>query len=86
MERILFGDNHPISANHMSEKRPASRPIRDLQAVIDVLDIVYEEGIRVFMYDTRSDVGYMRFASISRATPALSFIHVCHMPTSMRTP
>jgi hypothetical protein len=55
MERILFGDNQFIGVNHMSEEKARQQAARfqDLQAVIDVLDIAYEEGIRVFMCTTQ---------------------------------
>ena len=55
MERILFGDNQFIGVNHMSEEKARLQAARfqDLQAVIDVLDIAYEEGIRVFMCTTQ---------------------------------
>ena len=55
MERILFGDNQFIGVNHMSEEKtaPAGAEFQDLQSVIDVLDIAYEEGIRVFMCTTQ---------------------------------
>lgn len=55
MDRILFGDNQFFGVNHMSEEKARQQASRfqDLQAIIDVLDIVYEEGIRVFMCTTQ---------------------------------
>ena len=55
MDRILFGDNQFFGVNHMSEEKARQQAVRfqDLQAIIDVLDIVYEEGIRVFMCTTQ---------------------------------
>ena len=55
MDRILFGDNQFFGVNHMSEEKARQQAARfqDLQAIIDVLDIVYEEGIRVFMCTTQ---------------------------------
>lgn len=55
MERILFGDNQFFGVNHMSEEKARLQAARfqDLQAIIDVLDAVYEEGIRVFMCTTQ---------------------------------
>jgi len=55
MERILFGDNQFFGVNHMSEEKARLQAARfqDLQAIIDVLDVVYEEGIRVFMCTTQ---------------------------------
>ena len=55
MDRILFGDNQFFGVNHMSEEKARQQAARfqDLQAIIDVLVIVYEEGIRVFMCTTQ---------------------------------
>jgi len=55
MDRILFGDNQFFGVNHMSEDKARQQAARfqDLQSIIDVLDIVYEEGIRVFMCTTQ---------------------------------
>jgi hypothetical protein len=55
MYRILFGDNQFFGVNHMSEEKARLQAARfqDLQAIIDVLDVVYEEGIRVFMCTTQ---------------------------------
>ena len=55
MDRILFGDNQFFGVNHMSEEKARQQAMRfqDLQAIIDVLDIVYDEGIRTFMCTTQ---------------------------------
>jgi hypothetical protein len=55
MDRILFGDNQFFGVNHMSEEKSRQQAMRfqDLRAIIDVLDIVYEEGIRTFMCTTQ---------------------------------
>ena len=55
MDRILFGDNQFFGVNHMSEEKARQQTMRfqDLQAIIDVLDIVYDEGIRTFMCTTQ---------------------------------
>jgi hypothetical protein len=55
MERILFGDNQFFGVNHMSEEKARQQAARfqDLSAITDVLDITYEEGIRVFMCTTQ---------------------------------
>ena len=55
MDRILFGDNQFFGVNHMSEEKARQQAARfqDLQAIIDVLDIAYEEGIRTFMCTTQ---------------------------------
>lgn len=58
MDRVLFGDNQFFGVNHMSEERARAQQMRfqDLQAVIDVLDGAYQEGIRSFMCTTHDRV------------------------------
>ena len=55
MDRILFGDNQFFGVNHMSEEKARQQAARfqDIQAIIDVLDVAYEEGVRVFMCTTQ---------------------------------
>ena len=55
MDRILFGDNQFFGVNHMSEEKARQQAMRfqDLQAIIDVLDVAYDEGIRTFMCTTQ---------------------------------
>ena len=55
MDRIIFGDNQFFGVNHMSEEKARQQAMRfqDLQAIIDVLDIAYDEGIRTFMCTTQ---------------------------------
>jgi hypothetical protein len=54
MDRVLFGDNQFFGVNHMSEEKARAQAMRfqDPQAVIDVLDSAYQEGIRTFMCTT----------------------------------
>ena len=54
MDRVLFGDNQFFGVNHMSEEKARAQSMRfqDLQAIIDVLDAAYAEGIRTFMCTT----------------------------------
>ena len=54
MDRALFGDNQFFGVNHMSEEKARAQAMRfqDLQAIIDVLDAAYAEGIRTFMCTT----------------------------------
>lgn len=55
MDRVLFGDNQFFGVNHMSEEKARQQAMRfqDLSAITDVLDIAYDEGIRVFMCTTQ---------------------------------
>lgn len=59
MERILFGDNQFFGVNHMSEEKARAQAIKfqDINAVIDVLDAAYDEGIKVFMCTTHERIG-----------------------------
>ena len=54
MDRVLFGDNQFFGVNHMSEDkaRVQSMKFQDTQAILDVLDAAYQEGIRTFMCTT----------------------------------
>ena len=69
MERILFGDNQFFGVNHMSEDKARAQSMRfqDNQAIIDVLDAAYSEGIRVFMCTTHERIA--EICDHVRATP-----------------
>ena len=58
LPRILFGDNQFFGVNHMSEDRAHAQAMRfrDINAVIEVLDCAYDEGIKVFMCTTHDRV------------------------------
>jgi hypothetical protein len=58
MDRVLFGDNQFFGVNHMSEEKARAQQMKfqDLSAVIDVLDVAYQEGIRTFMCTTHDRV------------------------------
>jgi hypothetical protein len=59
MDRLLFGDNQFFGINHMSEEKARSQALRfqDVEAVIEVLDAAYEEGIGTFMCTTHDRIG-----------------------------
>ena len=58
MDRVLFGDNQFFGVNHMSEEKARAQSIRfqDMPAILDVLDIAYQNGIRTFMCTTHDRV------------------------------
>jgi hypothetical protein len=58
MERILFGDNQFFGVNHLSEDKAHAQAMKfqDINAVIEVIDIAYDEGIRVFMCTTHERI------------------------------
>lgn len=58
MDRLLFGDNQFFGVNHMSEEKARAQSMRfqDIQAIIDVLDTAYDEGIKTFMCTTHDRI------------------------------
>ena len=58
MDRLLFGDNQFFGVNHMSEEKARAQSMRfqDIQAVIDVLDNAYDEGVKTFMCTTHDRI------------------------------
>lgn len=58
MDRILFGDNQFFAVNHMSDEKSRAQAIRfkDNKAITDLLDYVYDIGIRTFMCTTHSRI------------------------------
>lgn len=54
LDRIIFGDNQFFGINHMSEEKAQalSERFKDLQSIIDVIDIAYDCGIRGFMLNS----------------------------------
>ena len=54
LDRIIFGDNQFFGINHMSEEKAQAldEKFKDLNAIIDVIDIAYDCGIRAFMLNT----------------------------------
>ena len=59
MDKVLFGDNQFFGVNHMSEEkaRAQSMRFRDTNAMIEVLDMAYEAGIKTFMCTTHDRIG-----------------------------
>jgi hypothetical protein len=59
MDRLLFGDNQFFGVNHKSEEKARAQLMRfqDMRAVIEVLDIAYDEGVRTFMCTTHDRIG-----------------------------
>ena len=58
MDRLLFGDNQFFGVNHMSEEKARAQAMRfqDFDAVMGVLDVAYDEGIRTFMCTTHERI------------------------------
>ena len=58
MDRLLFGDNQFFGVNHMSEEKARAQMMRfqKTDAIMDVLDTAYDEGIRTFMCTTHDRI------------------------------
>ena len=69
MDRLLFGDNQFFGVNHMSEDKARALWMRfqGLDAVFEVLDAAYDEGITSFMCTTHDRVAQV--ADRVRADP-----------------
>src|SRR5215470_1570195 len=59
MDRVLFGDNQFFGVNHMSEEKARAQAMKfkDAKAIIEVLDIAYDLGIKTFMCTTHDRIG-----------------------------
>lgn len=69
LDLLLLGDNQFFGINHMSEDKARAQAIRfqDLSAVIEVLDIAFENDIRTFMCTTHERIE--KIADHLRANP-----------------
>lgn len=69
MDRLLFGDNQFFGVNHMSEEKARAQAMRfqSTEAIVDVLDAAYAEGIRTFMCTTHDRIAEV--AAHVRANP-----------------
>lgn len=58
MDRLLFGDNQFFGINHRSEEKARAQQMRfqDVDAITDVLDAAYDEGVTTFMCTTHDRV------------------------------
>lgn len=69
MDRLLFGDNQFFGVNHMSEDKARAQQMRfqDVSAIMNVLDVAYDEGVTTFMCTTHDRIG--EIAGLVRANP-----------------
>jgi hypothetical protein len=58
MDRLLFGDNQFFGVNHMSEEKARAQAMRfqDGDAIMEVLDAAYDEGVKTFMCTTHDRI------------------------------
>ena len=70
MDRLLFGDNQFFGINHMSEEKARAQAMRfqKTDAIMEVLDVAHDEGIRTFMCTTHDRI--TEVADRVRADPA----------------
>ena len=70
MDKLLFGDNQFFGINHMSEEKARAQAMRfqSADAIMEVLDIAYDAGIRTFMCTTHDRIA--EIAERVRANPA----------------
>ncbi len=85
MDRVILGDNQFFGINHMSEDKAQAQAERfqKLDAIIDVIDIAYDAGIRGFMFNTHDRVADIcdhfrshptRYADL-RLYPSMPYAH-----------
>ncbi len=85
MDRVILGDNQFFGINHMSEDKAQAQAERfqNLDAIIDVIDIAYDAGIRGFMFNTHARVADIcdyfrshptRYADL-RIYPSMPYAH-----------
>ncbi len=69
MDKLLFGDNQFFGINHMSEEKARAQAMRfqKTDAIMDVLDIAYDTGVRTFMCTTHDRIS--EIADRVRANP-----------------
>ncbi|WP_299681733.1 hypothetical protein [uncultured Roseobacter sp.] len=70
MDKLLFGDNQFFGINHMSEEKARAQAMRfqRTDAIMDVLDVAYDAGIRTFMCTTHDRIA--EIAKRVKADPA----------------
>lgn len=58
MDKLLFGDNQFFGVNHMSESKAREQAMRfqDMDEIMRVLDVAYDEGIHTFMCTTHDRI------------------------------
>lgn len=58
MDRLLLGDNQFFGINHMSEERARAQAMRfqDADAVVEVIEIALQEGVRTLMCTTHERI------------------------------
>lgn len=82
MDKLLFGDNQFFGVNHMSEEKARAQAMRfqDIQAVIDVLDAAFDDGVRTFMCTTHDRIALVADHMRANPTRYADFLYYPCMP------
>jgi hypothetical protein len=82
MDKLLFGDNQFFGVNHMSEEKARAQSMRfqNNDALFDVLDAAYDEGIRTFMCTTHDRLTVVCDHMRANPTRYANFIFYPSMP------
>ena len=58
MERVIFGDNQFFGVNHSSDEKSRAQALKfkDNQSILNVLNVVTDEGIQTFMCTTHDRI------------------------------
>jgi hypothetical protein len=82
MDNLLFGDNQFFGVNHMSEEKARAQAMRfqNIDAVINVLDAAFDEGIRTFMCTTHDRIAMVADHMRANPTRYADFIYYPCMP------
>ena len=78
MDKLLFGDNQFFGVNHMSEEKARQQQMRfqRTEAVIEVLEDAYDEGVTTFMCTTHDRIAEVadHFRARSAEFPDFTFL------------
>jgi hypothetical protein len=82
IDSVILGDNQFFGVNHMSEEKALAQTLKfqDIKAVIDVLDIAYDNGIRTFMCTTHDRIGQVCDHMRANKSRYKDFIYYPGMP------
>lgn len=82
MDKLIFGDNQFFGVNHMSEEKARAQSMRfqKIEAVIDVLDCAFDQGIRTFMCTTHDRIELIAAHMRANPTRYSDFVYFPCMP------
>jgi hypothetical protein len=82
MDNLLFGDNQFFGVNHMSDEKARAQAMRfqNIGAVIDILDVTFDEGIKTFMCTTHDRIALVADHMRANPTRYAAFVYYPCMP------